>query len=51
MDKPFKRRDLLGIRDLSPAEIIGILDTAESFREISNREVKEGPGASREDGY
>ncbi len=43
MDKPFRRRDLLGIRDLSPAEITGILDTAENFREISNREIKKVP--------
>ena len=43
MDKPFQRRDLLGIRDLTAAEIIGILDTAENFREISNREIKKVP--------
>jgi aspartate carbamoyltransferase catalytic subunit len=43
MVKPFRRRDLLGIRTLSPAEITGILDTAENFREISNREVKKVP--------
>ncbi|CAN5384965.1 aspartate carbamoyltransferase catalytic subunit [soil metagenome] len=43
MDKPFRRRDLLGIRDLSAAEIVGILDTAENFSEISNREVKKVP--------
>jgi aspartate carbamoyltransferase catalytic subunit len=43
MNKPFRRRDLLGIRDLSPADIKGILDTAENFREISNREVKKVP--------
>jgi aspartate carbamoyltransferase catalytic subunit len=43
MDKPFRRRDLLGIRDLTPAEIVGILDTAESFSEISTREVKKVP--------
>lgn len=43
MEKPFKRRDLLGIRDLSAAEIYGILDTAENFSEISNREVKKVP--------
>jgi len=43
MEKPFKRRDLLGIRDLSAAEITGILDTAENFSEISNREVKKVP--------
>jgi aspartate carbamoyltransferase catalytic subunit len=43
MEKPFKRRDLLGIRSLSAAEIVGILDTAENFSEISNREVKKVP--------
>ena len=43
MDKPFRRRDLLGIRNLTAAEITGILDTAENFSEISNREVKKVP--------
>jgi len=43
MEKPFKRRDLLGIRDLSSAEIVGILDTAENFREINAREIKKVP--------
>jgi aspartate carbamoyltransferase catalytic subunit len=43
MEKPFRRRDLLGIRNLSPSEIVGILDTAENFREISNREIKKVP--------
>ena len=43
MDKPFRRRDLLGIRDLTGAEITGILDTAENFSEISTREVKKVP--------
>ena len=43
MDKPFRRRDLLGIRGLTAAEIVGILDTAENFREISNREIKKVP--------
>ena len=43
MEKPFRRRDLLGIRDLTPAEIVGILDTAENFSEISTREVKKVP--------
>ena len=43
MDKPYRRRDLLGIRNLSAAEIVGILDTAENFREISNREIKKVP--------
>ncbi|MGD9627754.1 MAG: aspartate carbamoyltransferase catalytic subunit [Pyrinomonadaceae bacterium] len=43
MEKPFKRRDLLGIRDLTAAEIRGILDTAENFREINSREIKKVP--------
>ena len=43
MEKPFRRRDLLGIRGLTAAEIIGILDTAENFREINAREIKKVP--------
>lgn len=43
MSKPFRRRDLLGIRDLAPEEIRGILDTAENFREINSREIKKVP--------
>lgn len=43
MNKPFRRRDLLGIRELTAADITGILDTAESFSEISTREVKKVP--------
>jgi aspartate carbamoyltransferase catalytic subunit len=43
MDKPFRRRDLLGIRNLSAEEIIGILNTAENFREINSREIKKVP--------
>lgn len=43
MEKPFRRRDLLGIRDLSAAEIKGILDTSENFREINSREIKKVP--------
>ncbi len=43
MDKPFRRRDLLGIRNLSAEEIVGILDTAENFREINQREIKKVP--------
>ena len=42
-EKPFRRRDLLGIRDLSAAEIRGILDTAENFREINARGIKKVP--------
>lgn len=40
MNKPFRRRDFLGIRDLSAEEIFGILNTAENFLEINQREIK-----------
>ena len=43
MEKPYRRRDLLGIRNLTAAEITGILDTAENFREINSREIKKVP--------
>ena len=43
MEKPYRRRDLLGIRNLTAAEITGILDTAENFREINAREIKKVP--------
>lgn len=43
MDKPYRRRDLLGIRNLSADDIVGILDTAENFREINSREIKKVP--------
>jgi len=39
----FKHKHLLGIQDLSPEEITTVLDTAESFIEISAREVKKVP--------
>lgn len=42
-EKPYKRRDLLGIRDLSAEDINGILATAENFREINSREIKKVP--------
>jgi aspartate carbamoyltransferase catalytic subunit len=37
------KKDLLGIQDLSREEILLILDTAESFRDVSRREVKKVP--------
>jgi aspartate carbamoyltransferase catalytic subunit len=37
------RKDLLGIADLSAAEIELLLDTAESFREVSERPIKKVP--------
>jgi aspartate carbamoyltransferase catalytic subunit len=43
MSTNFKRKDLLGIRELAPSEITHILDTAESFRDISRREIKKVP--------
>ena len=36
-------KDLLGTRELSKEEILLILDTAESFKEISRREIKKVP--------
>ncbi len=38
-----RRKDLLGIVDLSPEEIQGILDTAASLKEISARPIKKVP--------
>jgi aspartate carbamoyltransferase catalytic subunit len=37
------RKHLLGLEDLSPEEILAILDTAESFSEISRRDRKKVP--------
>jgi aspartate carbamoyltransferase catalytic subunit len=38
-----KRKDLLGIQDLNREEILEILDTAESFQEVSTRPIKKVP--------
>jgi aspartate carbamoyltransferase catalytic subunit len=38
-----KRKDLLGIEDLGREEILEILDTAESFQEVSTRPIKKVP--------
>jgi aspartate carbamoyltransferase catalytic subunit len=38
-----KRKDLLGIEGLSQDEILEILDTAESFQEVSTRPIKKVP--------
>src|SRR5829696_4212906 len=38
-----KQRNLLGIRGMSAGEIAHVLDTAETFREISEREIKKVP--------
>jgi aspartate carbamoyltransferase catalytic subunit len=39
----WKRKDLLGIRDSLKEEMLFILDTAESFKDISKREIKKVP--------
>jgi len=36
-------KDLLGVRELSKEEILFILDTADSFRDISRRDIKKVP--------
>ncbi|MGH9464438.1 MAG: aspartate carbamoyltransferase catalytic subunit [Thermoanaerobaculia bacterium] len=43
MSAPWTRKDLLGIAELSPEEILLVLDTAESFREVSQRPIKKVP--------
>jgi aspartate carbamoyltransferase catalytic subunit len=39
----FNRKHLLGIRDLSAEEITHLLDTADTFRDVSRREIKKVP--------
>jgi aspartate carbamoyltransferase catalytic subunit len=39
----FERRHLLGLEGLSAEEITFLLDTAESFKEVSEREIKKVP--------
>jgi aspartate carbamoyltransferase catalytic subunit len=39
----FNRKHLLGIRELEPNEIVHLLDTAETFRDVSRREIKKVP--------
>jgi aspartate carbamoyltransferase catalytic subunit len=39
----WKRKDLLGMQDLDAGEIIGVLDTASSMKEIAAREIKKVP--------
>ena len=42
-DMTWNRKDLLGIAELEPEEVRLILDTAESFREVSERPIKKVP--------
>jgi len=39
----YNRKDLLGIRELSVEEIKTVLDTADSFKEVSTRAIKKVP--------
>jgi aspartate carbamoyltransferase catalytic subunit len=43
MQPTFNRRHLLGIRELDAGEIGHLLDTAETFREVSKRQIKKVP--------
>ena len=43
MKQEWNRKDLLGLEELTPGEINLILDTAESFLEISQRPIKKVP--------
>ena len=43
MNAVLKQRNLLGIRGMSAEEITHFLDTAETFREVSAREIKKVP--------
>src|SRR5213593_1565651 len=43
MSANFNLKHLLGIRELSADQIVHLLDTAESFRDISRREIKKVP--------
>jgi aspartate carbamoyltransferase catalytic subunit len=40
---PYLGKDLLGLEDLTREQIVGILDTAEPFKEISERRIKKVP--------
>ena len=41
--KTWTKKHLLGIEDLSAAEILHVLETADSFKEVSKREIKKVP--------
>jgi aspartate carbamoyltransferase catalytic subunit len=43
MQATFNRKHLLGIRELDAGEITHLLDTAETFREVSKRQIKKVP--------
>lgn len=39
----WERKDLLGLRELSPAEINIVLNTADAFKQVGTREIKKVP--------
>jgi aspartate carbamoyltransferase catalytic subunit len=43
MSGRWNRKDLLGIRELSPEEITFVLDTANAFKQVGTRDVKKVP--------
>jgi aspartate carbamoyltransferase catalytic subunit len=43
MQTVFNRKHLLGIRELAAGEITHLLDTADTFRDVSKREIKKVP--------
>ena len=43
MSERWKRKDLLGVRELTPEEINFVLDTADAFKQVGTREVKKVP--------
>src|SRR5439155_8637086 len=43
MSTIWNRKDLLGLRELSPQEINFILDTADAFKQVGTREIKKVP--------
>ncbi len=48
-DAPTLGKDLVGLEPLSREQILLILDTAEPFKEVSERRHQEGAGAPRQD--
>src|SRR6202162_2040053 len=43
MSTNWNRKNLLGLRELSPDEIIFILETADAFKQVGTREIKKVP--------
>jgi len=41
--EPYRRKDLLSIRELSAGEILFLLDQTDSFREVNERDIKKVP--------